>query len=77
MALGLDGMARRIATYPGGFGEEGWATTNTIITVASFVAAVSVFIFLYNLVVSFGSTGRSPVTTPRAATPRHGRPPTA
>jgi cytochrome c oxidase subunit 1 len=51
--LGLEGMARRIATYPGGFGEEGWGTTNIIITVASFVVAVSVLIFLYNLVVSW------------------------
>src|SRR5919109_178825 len=45
--LGLEGMARRIATYPGGFGEEGWGLTNVIITVASFVVAVSVLIFIY------------------------------
>jgi cytochrome c oxidase subunit I len=51
--LGLEGMARRIATYPGGFGEEGWGTTNTIITIASFMVAVSVLIFLYNLVISW------------------------
>jgi cytochrome c oxidase subunit I len=51
--LGLEGMARRIATYPGGFGEEGWGTTNVIITIASFMVAVSVLIFLYNLVISW------------------------
>jgi cytochrome c oxidase subunit I len=51
--LGLEGMARRIATYPGGFGEEGWGLTNTIITVASFVVAISILIFIYNLVVSW------------------------
>jgi cytochrome c oxidase subunit I len=51
--LGLEGMPRRIVTYPGGFGEEGWGTTNTIITIASFLVAISVLIFLYNLVVSW------------------------
>jgi cytochrome c oxidase subunit I len=51
--LGLEGMPRRIYTYPGGFGEEGWGTTNLIITVASFLVAVSVLIFLYNLIHSW------------------------
>ena len=51
--LGLEGMPRRIVTYPGGFGEEGWGTTNFIITVASFLVALSVLIFVYNLVVSW------------------------
>src|SRR2546422_8959254 len=51
--LGLEGMPRRIVTYPGGFGEEGWGATNTFITVASFLVAVSVLIFLYNIVVSW------------------------
>jgi cytochrome c oxidase subunit 1 len=51
--LGLEGMPRRIVTYPGGFGEEGWGTTNTIITVASFLVAISSLILVYNLVISW------------------------
>jgi cytochrome c oxidase subunit 1 len=46
-------MPRRIVTYPGGFGEEGWGATNTFITIASFLVAISVLILLYNLVVSW------------------------
>jgi cytochrome c oxidase subunit I len=53
--LGLEGMPRRIFTYPGGFGEEGWGATNAFITVASFLVALSVLIFLINLVVSWRS----------------------
>jgi cytochrome c oxidase subunit I len=53
--LGLEGMPRRIYTYPGGFGEEGWGATNAFITVASFLVALSVLIFLINLVVSWRS----------------------
>ena len=53
--LGLEGMPRRIATYPGGFGEEGWGATNAFITVASFFVAFSVLIFLINLVRSWRS----------------------
>jgi cytochrome c oxidase subunit I len=53
--LGLEGMPRRIATYPGGFGEEGWGATNTFITVASFLVALSVLLFLINLVTSWRS----------------------
>ena len=50
--LGLEGMPRRIATYPGGFGEEGWGAVNTIITISSFLLAFSVLLFLINIVVS-------------------------
>jgi cytochrome c oxidase subunit I len=53
--LGLEGMPRRIYTYPGGFGEEGWGATNAFITVASFLVALSVLIFLINLVISWRS----------------------
>ena len=53
--LGLEGMPRRIATYPGGFGEEGWGATNAFITVASFLVAFSVLIFLINVVTSWRS----------------------
>src|SRR5205823_1762318 len=48
--LGLEGMPRRIATYPGGFGEEGWGTVNVIITISSFLLAFSVLLFLINVV---------------------------
>jgi cytochrome c oxidase subunit I len=48
--LGLEGMPRRIATYPGGFGEEGWGTVNVIITISSFLLAFSVLLFLINLI---------------------------
>ncbi len=50
--LGLEGMPRRIYTYPGGFGEEGWGGVNIIITISSFLLALSVLIFLINIVVS-------------------------
>jgi cytochrome c oxidase subunit I len=53
--LGLEGMPRRIFTYPGGFGEEGWGATNAFITVASFLVALSVLLFLINLVTSWRS----------------------
>jgi cytochrome c oxidase subunit I len=53
--LGLEGMPRRIYTYPGGFGEEGWGATNAFITVASFLVAFSVLVFLINLVTSWRS----------------------
>ncbi len=53
--LGLEGMPRRIATYPGGFGEEGWGATNAFITVASFMVALSVLLFVINLVTSWRS----------------------
>jgi cytochrome c oxidase subunit I+III len=51
--LGLEGMPRRIASYYGGFGEEGWGTVNLIITVFSFVIAFSVLLFAINLVNSW------------------------
>src|SRR5438105_3914823 len=51
--LGLEGMPRRIYTYPGGFGEEDWGWTNMVITISSFVIAVSVLVFLINLVHSY------------------------
>jgi cytochrome c oxidase subunit 1 len=53
--LGLEGMPRRIATYPGGIGEEGWGATNAFITVASFLVALSVLLFVINMVTSWRS----------------------
>ena len=51
--LGLEGMPRRIYTYPGGFGEEDWGWTNMVITASSFLLAFSVLVFLINLVHSY------------------------
>jgi cytochrome c oxidase subunit 1 len=53
--LGLEGMPRRIYTYPGGFGEQGWGATNTFITVMSFLIAASVLLFLINVIWSWRS----------------------
>src|SRR3989440_722614 len=47
--LGLEGMPRRIATYA----NASWATTNLIITISSFLIAISVLIFLINIVRSW------------------------
>ena len=47
--LGLQGMPRRIYTYPE---DHGWDFWNFISTVGSFVIAVSVLVFIYNLWVS-------------------------
>jgi cytochrome c oxidase subunit I len=44
--VGLDGMPRRIYTYPAGMGWDMW---NAIETVGAFIIAVAVLIFLYNL----------------------------
>ncbi len=47
--LGIFGMPRRIYTYNNGLG---WNTLNLIITVGAFVIALSVLIFIVNLIVS-------------------------
>ncbi|MEA2425857.1 MAG: cytochrome c oxidase subunit [Thermoleophilaceae bacterium] len=47
--VGYHGMARRIPDYPA---RTGWETANTIETVGSFVIALSVVVFLANLVIS-------------------------
>ena len=47
--LGLQGMPRRIYTYPE---DHGWDFWNMISTIGSFVIAVSVLVFIYNLWVS-------------------------
>jgi cytochrome c oxidase subunit I len=45
--LGLDGMPRRVATYTK---QEGWGTLNLISTIGSFILAIGVLAFLWNLV---------------------------
>jgi cytochrome c oxidase subunit I len=47
--LGLQGMPRRIYTYPE---DHGWDFWNFISTIGSFVIAVSILVFIYNLWVS-------------------------
>jgi cytochrome c oxidase subunit I len=48
--VGYDGMPRRIANYSP---ADGWTTGNTISTVGAFVIALSLAIFLVNVVVSW------------------------
>jgi cytochrome c oxidase subunit 1 len=45
--LGLQGMPRRISTYPPG---RGWDTWNMIMTIGAFVIALSVVVFIANAV---------------------------
>ena len=55
--LGLQGMSRRIDTYSPGFGFEAW---NMVATIGSFIIALSVLIFLINVVVSVKRTKGQP-----------------
>jgi len=48
--LGLDGMPRRVATYPS---HAGWTTLNEISTWASWLVAVSTVLFAVNVIVSW------------------------
>jgi cytochrome c oxidase subunit 1 len=50
--LGLDGMARRIYTYPAGVGWEQW---NMVATIGAFVLSVGVLVFYFNVVRSLRS----------------------
>jgi cytochrome c oxidase subunit I len=47
--LGLNGMPRRIYTYPEGFGWDMW---NLVSTVGAFVIALSTLVFIVNLAIS-------------------------
>jgi cytochrome c oxidase subunit I len=47
--LGLDGMPRRVYTYPD---HPGWAIMNLISTIGAFVIGISVLVLLANIVVS-------------------------
>jgi len=48
--LGLIGMPRRVYTYPN---LPGWGSMNMISTIGAFILAISVLVFLWNLIVSF------------------------
>jgi cytochrome c oxidase subunit 1 len=50
--LGVDGMPRRIYTYPTGFG---WDTWNFWITIGAYLTAISVLVFIYNFFTSLKS----------------------
>ena len=47
--IGLQGMPRRIYTYPS---QGGWDEWNMVMTIGSFIIAVSVLVFLANVVIS-------------------------
>jgi cytochrome c oxidase subunit 1 len=47
--LGLQGMVRRTYQYPDGFGWNAW---NMVATIGAFTIAVSILVFIYNVVVS-------------------------
>jgi len=49
MILGLLGMPRRIYTYPEGLGWDLW---NMVATLGAFLIALSILIFMYNVVIS-------------------------
>ncbi len=55
--VGLDGMPRRIYTYPPNMGWDLW---NLIETIAAFVIALSVLLFFYNLFISLRYGERAP-----------------
>jgi cytochrome c oxidase subunit 1 len=61
--LGLQGMTRRVYTYPP---EMGWDRLNLIATVGGALVAISVLVFLYNLLRSL-SAGRLAGPDPWAA----------
>ena len=47
--LGLDGMPRRIATYPE---SMGWEVSNLVASLGSFILGFGVLVFLYNVIYS-------------------------
>lgn len=50
--LGLDGMPRRVYTYPAGFNLETW---NMWATIGAYLTAVAVLIFIYNIITTLKS----------------------
>ncbi|HET6614816.1 MAG TPA: cytochrome c oxidase subunit I [Dehalococcoidia bacterium] len=57
MILGLMGMPRRIASYPEDYGWDLW---NGIATAGAFTIALSIFVFIINVIVSMRRTERAP-----------------
>ena len=47
--LGLKGMPRRIAVYPA---DRGWGTLNLIASIGAYIIAISIIIFVINVIVS-------------------------
>ncbi len=47
--LGLNGMPRRVADYPA---DAGWTGLNVIVTIGAVITALSIGVFVYNVVVS-------------------------
>ena len=48
--LGMDGMPRRVYTYPTGMGWDLW---NMVETIGTFILAISILIFLFNVIRTF------------------------
>ena len=54
--LGVLGMPRRIYTYPE---DQGWGTLNFIVTMGSLVLAISILVFLFNVIKSLRNGERA------------------
>lgn len=61
--LGLDGMPRRVYTYPA---STGWGTLNLVASLGAVTLAVSVVVFLVNVVKTWGN-GRAATDNPWGA----------
>jgi cytochrome c oxidase subunit 1 len=59
--LGLQGMSRRIDTYAEGYGFEVW---NFVATIGAFIIALSVALFVVNIIVSTKTRHRQPAPGP-------------
>jgi len=55
--VGMDGMPRRIYTYSG---EMGWTSLNALETAGSILVAISVLLFVHNIVKSWRSGEKAP-----------------
>jgi cytochrome c oxidase subunit 1 len=55
--LGVDGMPRRIYTYPT---EFGWDTWNFWVTMGAYLTALGILVFMYNVFVSLRSSEKAP-----------------
>ena len=70
--LGLEGMPRRVATYPPGLG---WQFLNELSTIGAFIIAISFVFMLVNLWVSWRKPVRRRRQSRGTATPSSGSPP--